>query len=224
MTTEEATYVIAHQEGLDLTRYLDGELVDRVRGLVPSDAVTRSSPNKAVAKKALKPKQVNVSVSGKLPNLEVFLSDSTARDAARMAELYPVYYVLENSIRVVIKRILEKNYGNNWWDTRVHKPIREKVKNRKASEDKKPWHGKRGQHEIFYSDFGDLKAIIEKNWPEFTGLFPTRQWITGKLDDLEHPRNVMAHHNPVSPSDLRRINLYFEDWTKLLASKKNVIP
>ena len=117
-----------------------------------------------------------------------------------------------------------QKYGKDWWDTRVHKPIIEKVKNRKAAEDKKPWHGKRGQHEIFYSDFGDLKAIIEKNWPAFKGLFPTRQWITGRLDDLEHPRNVMAHHNPVNASDLRRINLYFDDWTKLIASKKNVIP
>jgi hypothetical protein len=98
------------------------------------------------------------------------------------------------------------------------------VKGRKETENKKPWHGKRGQHEIFYSYFGDLKAIIEKNWPEFDNIFPTRLWITGRLDDLEHPRNVMAHHNPVDPSVIRRIEVYFDDWTKLITLRKNVIP
>jgi len=37
MTTEEGTYVLAHQRGLDLTRYLDTPAVDRIRGMLPRD-------------------------------------------------------------------------------------------------------------------------------------------------------------------------------------------
>jgi hypothetical protein len=95
MMTEEVTYVIAHQEGFDLTKYLDGEIVDRVRGLVPSGAVTPPPSGKTVKKNASKPAKITISIAGQLPNVDVLLSVSTARDAAKMAELYPVYYVLE---------------------------------------------------------------------------------------------------------------------------------
>ncbi len=224
MSTEDATYVIAHQQGIDLTKFLDRDTVDRVRGLVPISAATRQPSNKSAAKKASRPAQVSISIAGKLPKFDALLSSSIAKDAAKMAQLYPVYYVLENSLRIVIKRILEHKYGKDWWDTKAPKSVRAGVEDRQAREGKKPWHGKRGQHEIFYSDFGDLRSIIERNWAEFEELFPTRHWITSRLDDLEHPRNVMAHHNPVAESDLKRIDVYFHDWTELLTSIKDKIP
>jgi hypothetical protein len=38
MTTEEAVYVIAHTEGIDLSKYLSSEILDKVRSLVPLDS------------------------------------------------------------------------------------------------------------------------------------------------------------------------------------------
>jgi hypothetical protein len=124
----------------------------------------------------------------------------------------------------VIRRVLEDRYGGSWWGTQVAKDVRHKVQQRKDKEAEKPWHGKRGQHEIFYSDFGDLKKIIQSNWADFKRLFPSQAWIAQRLDELEHPRNVMAHHNPLGGADLQRIELYFNDWVKQLRSCKHLIP
>jgi hypothetical protein len=224
MSTEEATYVIAHQEGLDLTKYLDPSAVDRVRNLIPNTGhqriIARNTEKSSQSRRA----HVRIKIESALPDVDVFLSSTIARDAKKMANLYPVYYVLENSLRIVIKRIMEKKHGTDWWDIRVKKEVKEKVTDRKNKEHKQPWHGKRGQHEIFYSDFGDLRAIIEKNWDDFKDLFPTRSWITQKLDELENPRNILAHHNPVNNIDKNRIDLYFHDWVTLLSSRKDMIP
>ncbi len=220
MSTADATYVISHLEGLDLTKFLDAATVDRVRGLVP-DGGSTASRNGSSRKRP--PARLSVSIAGTVPKVDALLSTSVARDAQEMAKIYPIYYVIENSIRIVITRVLEKKYGMQWWDTRAPRPVQQRVAERKNSEAKKPWHGKRGAHEIFYSDFGDLRVIIEKNWSDFSSLFPSRQWITQRLDELEHPRNVLAHHNPVNKNDRKRVELYFHDWISLLGSKKHLL-
>jgi len=223
MSTENATYVIAHQEGIDLTRYLPAETVDRIRGLVPGSH-SRGQPKSNGSARSRIPKQVLVSIGTDLPKVDALLSTTIASDAARMAELYPKYYVLENSVRFVIKRILEYKYGPSWWQTQVAEPVRKKVSDRKLKEKTQPWHGKRGQHEIFYSDFGDLKRIVQKNWSDFKDLFPSQPWILQKLDELETPRNILAHHNPVGKRDQQRIDLYYQDWIALIRDRKQLIP
>jgi hypothetical protein len=223
MSTEDATYVIAHQVGLDLTKYLDPGTVNRIRSMIPKGS--ESTPFAPMRKNSSNTKRCTVvRIEPNIPQVDALLSTTLAEDAKKMAMVYPKYYVLENSIRVVIKRILEKAYGKNWWQLTVANPVQAIVTERIQKEAKQPWHGKRGQHEIFYSDFGDLKKIITKNWDDFKEIFPSQAWICQKLDELEHPRNVMAHHNPLRTEDLNRIDLYFSDWIALLKSKCNLIP
>jgi len=223
MSTEDATYVIAHIEGLDLTTYLDPQTVSRVRTLIPR-AAPSSTPASRKKTQVRPDRHVVIRIDASLPQVDACLSTTLLKDARKMAQVYPKYYVLENSIRVVIKRILENSYGNLWWQTRVAKPVRDTVADRMKKEAKQPWHGKRAQHEIFYSDFGDLAKIIKKNWSDFEDFFPSQPWVTQRLEELEHPRNVMAHHNPISHEDLRRIDLYFHDWVALLRNRRNLIP
>lgn len=223
MTTEDATYMIAHQEGLDLTNYLDSQIVDRVRTLIQRSRPNTTASDRENKKGQTKPPVV-VRMAPGLPQVDAYLSTTIANDARKMAEVYPKYYVLENSMRIVIKRILENSYGKQWWQTKVAKPARDAAANRIAREAEQPWHGKRGQHEIFYSDFRDLKKIITKNWSDFQNLFPTQAWIIQRLEELEHPRNVMAHHNPISKQDQKRMEVYFDDWVALLKAKKNLLP
>lgn len=223
MSTEQATYVIAYQEGLGLEKYLDKETIDEVRSLVPREAAKQVPAPKKKRQRTAK-RTVVISIKPDISQIDALLSTTLARDAKKMAEeVYPRYYVLENSIRDVIKRILEDAHGKGWWQTRVKKDVKDKVAGRKKKEDDKPWHGKRGQHEIFYTDFRDLSGIITKNWSDFEPLLDSQAWLL-KLGELEHPRNVLAHHNPVSPQDLRRIELYLDDWVELLKSKKHLVP
>jgi hypothetical protein len=226
MSTEDAAYVIAHQRGLDLTKYLSQEKVSHVRSLVQA-LNSGGTPTRSPAggkRQRYERRVVNINITGVASKLDVLLSSSVAEDAKAMAKLYPIYYVLENSLRVVIKRVLDAKHGAEWWNKRVPKEVADKVSDRKNKEAKQPWHGKRGQHEIFYTDFPHLQAIVQKNWGDFSNIFPARDWVTLKLGELEHPRNVLAHHNPVSENDLKRIELHFNDWIALLRSKRNLIP
>ena len=60
MSTEEAVYVIAHQEGIDLSRILSIDVIDRVRSLVPKEipkAKEIQKSTKSKRPKTLKPAQ-----------------------------------------------------------------------------------------------------------------------------------------------------------------------
>lgn len=222
MSTEEGTYFLAHQEGMDLTKYLDSETVGGIRSMVQKGgavppAITRSGAKKGPASRPIR-------IAPKLEIVDAMLPTRISEDAARMADVYPKLYVFENSMRSVITRILEAKHGKGWWSKRVPADVQARVKGRKDDEDKKPWHGKRGSHEIYYSDFKDLRKIIEKNWDDFKALFPTRAWITVKLEELEPPRNIIAHHNPISAQEKKRIELYSDDWIALLNDRRDLVP
>ena len=221
LTTEQAVLVIAHKERIDISKYADAQTIDTVRSLLQQQEPSRGSIDNK--KRAMTKKSVLFKISPDLPQVDAMLSTTIAKDLERMANIYPKLYVLENSLRIVIKRVLEKKYGKDWWDHCVKKEVKDLVDERKKRERTTPWHGKRGQHEIFYSDFPDLKTIISRNWDSFKEIFPTQPWIFQRLEELEHPRNVVAHNNPVSAEDMTRIVLYFSDWTKQLEKIKATI-
>jgi hypothetical protein len=223
MSTEDGTYVLAHQEGLDLTKYLDKTTVDRVRSLLPAGGVAlpSSSPSRR-ARSAPATRPVRIAPSLEL--VDAMLPSGVAADASRMASVYPKLYVFENSIRNVIIRVLRSRYGKDWWNSRVPTAVQKSVADRKAKEAKTPWHGKRGTDDIYYSNFGDLRDIITKNWSDFESIFLKQPWITQRLDELEPPRNILAHNNPLSKQEEARIDLYFNDWIALLNDRRGLIP
>jgi hypothetical protein len=111
------------------------------------------------------------------------------------------------------------NRAIKWWDevNVVPAEVKKKVKNRQKQEGKNRWHYKRGSHEIFYTDFGDLSSIISNNWKEFESLFPNLRWIQAKLEEVEQSRNIIAHNNPLPKREFNRIDIIFEDLRKQLA-------
>ena len=222
MTTEEGTYVLAHQRGMDITRYLDPPMVDRIRGMVPAGVPAAAASLATGRMPAARTRPVRI--APKLEVVNAMLPASVGADAARMADVYPKMYVLENSLRTVISRVLRSRHGKDWWASCAPTDVKNKVRDRKADEARRPWHGKRGSHEIYYSDFGDLRKLIIQNWSEFAGIFPSQPWITQKLEELEPPRNVVAHNNPLSEKDAKRIEVYSDDWIALINDRRAMIP
>lgn len=155
--------------------------------------------------------------------IETFLLPSNLADQARkMSSIYPYFYVFENLLRHVIMSTLKKKYGENWWNiANISKEIRDQVKIRKKSEGKNRWVGKRGSHEIFYTDLGDLGLIINSNYDDFKDLFPNLTWIKSRVDDVEKSRNILAHNNPLPDNEMKRIRIYLKDLLNQLAGKLN---
>ena len=148
-------------------------------------------------------------------------------DAQTMAEqVYPLLYLLENSLRELIRRVLRNAHGDEWWAQAVPGDVRREVQRRRDREAEEPWHGRRGAPEVFYTDFGHLKRIVtsNQNWPYFQGILPSQQWLGQRLDELEMSRNTIAHCNPLQPHNIERFRIYLGDWQRQIDAVRDLIP
>lgn len=223
--TEMGIYLLAVQAGVNLSKHLSKDRVDDVRALYFQINRGTGSPPDRVIKRKPATKKVTVTVGKVLTTLDPILSTKVVQQAKMMAEqVYPLLYVFENSVREVILRIMQSAYKSTWWDTRVPREIRDEVQNRKASEQRNPWHGIRGAHPIYYTDLEHLGRIVQNNWQHFKSVFPKPEWLTQRLEEISHSRNPVAHMNPLANSDIQRVRTYCNDWQKQIAANRSSIP
>jgi hypothetical protein len=135
---------------------------------------------------------------------------------AAMAALpaYLAFFCLENAIRELINERLGEVHGSDWWETRAPKSVRDRVQSRKEKEGANRWHVSRGEHPVYYTDFGDLRTLVQNNWENFEDLFPDQNWVLTRMAELEASRNIIAHSNTLDDRELDRIRLYLQDWLR----------
>lgn len=210
MTTEEAVYVIAHLEGIDLSRHLPIAILDRVRALVPREI--QYSPTKRSADDAKKPKP-RVSRRKKPYPL-------VTKDQAKMAEdvggqVYPLLFIVENSIREFISVRLSTK-GSDWWDKSVPQRVKQRVERTMKKETRYPYRDKRGNHPLSCANFSDLKDIILANQADFQDEIIDFDWFAVHMDEIYMVRNNIAHCVPLTGDDVSRLEVFFRDWARLL--------
>jgi hypothetical protein len=210
MTTEEAVYVIAHQQGIDLSRFLAIQELDRIRSLVPKELPTLPQAKTVVKAKKVRVKQAQSYplVGGRVISKSVIIGQ----------ESFPKMFVLENSIRELIIRKLSVAYGRDWWLKAVSKGIRESVQRTINKEKKHPHRPRRGLHPIFYSNFADLKEIILQNRNLFSDPIINIKWFEVEMDQVYMARNSLAHNTEISEDDASLIRLFYRNWARLLES------
>lgn len=141
--------------------------------------------------------------------------EETIRAGAKaMQKSFRTLYVLENLVRTLIDERLKDKYGANWFDSKATTPMKGKLRDRKAKEEKNQWHTGRNKEPLFYMDFADLAKLIVNNWPEFEDLLPSQSWVQSRLDEAERSRNVIAHTNILSSEEASRLDMYLRDWIK----------
>ena len=126
---------------------------------------------------------------------------------------YLAFFCLENSARELISERMSERHGTDCWN-KVSRSIQEKVKGRQNKEGKDRWHMKRGATHIYYTDFSDLKSIIQLNWPDFEDLFHDVNWVIMRFTELEASRNIVAHNNVLEKNEIDRIKMYLVDWVR----------
>lgn len=225
MSTEDATYCIAHLEGLKLDKYLPQQAVDRVRELLPhvSPSGDGTSGGRRTVKTVVKTRELKI--GGAIEIRDPILSEKLLGEAREMAgKIYPMLYVFENSVREVVQRVMTKKFGSAWWGaSTVPTGIRNQVAERKTNEEKEAWHGKRGAHEICYTNIDDLVAIVQKNWPSFKAVFPRQDWFANIIRCMEMSRNTVAHMNPLPKEDVQRVRLNLGDWQRQIGARKHLM-
>lgn len=223
MPTDIATYVIAAREGVRLHKELDASTLeqvadfdDRLRAREQSNGVQPTSrPPKPSAdrRRSTALKELRV---GDLKVPAGALNQKHMTDAARMADVYPILYAFENSMREFIDGHLSDTYGDNWHDDPkiVNTAIKARVERNRNAEARHRYHSRRNARFVYYTDLGDLPAIAhsENGWKVFKKLFPSDKWLHGRVEVIEASRNVVAHMNPLQKRDVDRIRLNFQDW------------
>ena len=178
------------------------------KGLSVEDLLNRFEDDGIAIKASTDPRAVQ-----RVLPLEDFSSE-IRRSAMKALPAYLAFFCLENAIRELVVERLSENHGADWWADRSSAELRKKVEQRQGKEGDQRWHVRRGEAEIYYTDFGDLKILIINNWADFEDLLPDQHWLSARLDELEASRNVIAHSNLLDQRELNRIRMYLEDWIR----------
>lgn len=213
ISSKTAANLLASRMGIDVYRILEKSDLDELRGLLKL-----SIPTIPKVKRVKRPEEERLISIGKKVIEAFLLPPNLAKEAERMADVYPDIYVFENTLRYVVMSVLKQRHGENWWykSNIVSNRIRKEVEKRKKKEGKNRWHSVRGTHEVFYTNFGDLSSIIATNWNDFKTIFPDLNWIQSRMYEIEQSRNIIAHNNPLPTREVNRIKLYYGDLKKQL--------
>ena len=217
---------------MKIDKYLDEDQVKRIRELLPhfqNQGATPPASSKQFSKNSQKDSLRPKKLSRKYKITDLLLNNTKLKETEEMADIYPLLYVLENSIRELINRVMTANYGKDWWSERTKrkktKSIANTVKQRMAKEEKNRWHQRRGEHPIYYTDFGDLKTLLSSNEDKFfPDILSSKERFMIAMDDLELSRNVLCHMNPLDKTNIQDVKVKFEQWQKMIEANISNIP
>lgn len=226
MTTEEAVYVIAQRNGIILDKYLDEELVSRVRLLLQQITPTKQAPIRGTRGKTKEasPEQRVIKIGKEFKFTDPILTTKKIIEARDMAAVYPLIYVLENSIREFIDKIMSAQYGDNWWDSQAPKALRDTVSERMTDDKKHSWHQRRGDRPIDYLDLKDLPRLVAKiENLVVLDIIPSFEWFRQLVDEVYKSRCVVCHMNPLDKNNILAVQVRFNQWQKQITAKKQLI-
>jgi hypothetical protein len=208
----QAIMALAAEKGINITKYASQEDLAVIRqARVPSAVVTSTEAPSQSKSNSRKPK-----LDGGFT--DPFVDAGVVTAAHRNAELYPIVYIFENSVRNVIAMVMQSEFGDDWWEHKVSDGIKRAVLVRQSEEKQYPWHSQRGAAPIFYTDISDLRTIINTYNKVFEKVFGKIPRVEMWIEEIEKTRNILAHNNPVAKKDRERLTVLARDWSDL--SKK----
>ncbi len=231
MSRADAYAVLAAENRIRLDKYLIEPDLGRVRAIMSNaaaraPAAPRSNGRRARVKIETLLKEIVID-GARFEIDDPILPASVVADAKRMAGVYPLTYVFENSVREVVRRVMEKKYGPDWFkQPRVTSTVLGHVAINKKNEAAVPWHTARGAHDIYYTTIDDLLAImftVNDNKPVFEAILGKESGVRHLVEIIETARHAVAHHRPLSADDFQRLQLNVRAWQKLMRERQDLI-
>ncbi|MGI9483816.1 MAG: Swt1 family HEPN domain-containing protein [Hyphomicrobiales bacterium] len=139
-------------------------------------------------------------------------------DAARMSEVYEVFYCLENSIRQLVIDTMVDDGGLNWWEgnrvdeNRIRKPAQDR-RDKELNSGVTP----RSDDLIDYTTFGELSQLITDNWDLFDPIFQSKKAVSNVSNQLNLLRGPIAHCSSTDELEQDRLNLAVRTWFKIMS-------
>ncbi|MEK9843673.1 Swt1 family HEPN domain-containing protein [Thalassospira sp.] len=156
-------------------------------------------------------------VSRKIAEYNQFPAELRA-EAAKMSELYEVFYCLENSIRQMVEDILLEVEGVDWWSSaRIDQNrIRSECENRRNKEINSGITP-RSENLINYTTFGELSQIITDNWDVFGAVFTSKSAVSNVTNQLNLMRGAIAHCSSTDDMEQERLSIAVRSWFRLIS-------
>jgi len=229
MTTEEAHYVIAQQNEIILDKYLDSKTIERVGELMqrlqPSPQSGGNEKRQISSTKTRSEKLRIIVIPKEFEIEDPILSKTKALQAKEMAAFYPLLYVLENSIRELIDKVMISIEGENWWVLKAPSGLKKTVEKRMADEIKNSWHQRRGSQPIDYLDLNQLPALVRQISAHIIpDLIPSIEWFNQFIEEVYKSRCVICHMNPLDKNNIVALKVRFKQWQKQIKAKFALIP
>jgi energy-converting hydrogenase A subunit M len=146
-------------------------------------------------------------------DVELFESD-ILQEARKMADFYVIYYAVENSIRRLVSERLEEKHGATWFATKVPEAILIEV-TKKQKEERDSAMSMRSEDPLTYTNFGELIAIFEVNWADFSDTLRSPKAMKQILSQFNKIRNVVAHSCELNDDEIARFKLLVKDWFRI---------
>ncbi len=146
-----------------------------------------------------------------------FIIENVSKSGLNLGKTtYWKLYTIENFYRIIIHSILSVQINQSWWSSATNLDIRNRAENFKNKYMKKPWHGMPGQHLIYFTNLYDLNEIARINSNLFAPVISDiDEWIY-RIEMLRLPRNVVAHMNFPNKLERQRINIFYNDFKRLI--------
>ncbi len=171
------------------------------------------------------PKPREIVVAKEFHGQDPILTALVLEEARQMAAVYPLLYVLENSMREFIRRLVDARRGITWWTTLAPASVRTKILGRMTDEQRNAWHQRRGDHPIDYLDLNELTSVVRNNLDIFVPDFlPDLPWFEQFVNELYQSRCVLCHMNPLLGDNIQDVKLKLKKWQRLVNEKKAALP
>src|SRR5258708_7569436 len=115
-------------------------------------------------------------------------------------------YCIEVALRELIIESLHSLAGTRWYKQRLPEVVWKESLKKLADERKSKWTQVVNHHPLYYTNFAELKVIIERhdNWRDvFQGFFESREVFVGTLAELDPIRNKVAHNRRATNADVQ---------------------
>ena len=121
-----------------------------------------------------------------------------------------ILYIFENNIRGFIKKLLYRQFKEDWWDQGIPSSVRARCAGRREQSLKE----ERSQELLLFADFYHYKEIFNLNKKIFANYLDTKKW-GDKLTFVESLRNSIAHNRPF-PKSSDKIKEYYLEFEQIV--------
>ena len=144
----------------------------------------------------------------------VLFESDILQEARKMADFYVIYYAVENSIRRLLSERLEEKHKAAWWKDRVPQGVQDEVA-KKQRDERDTTMSIRSEDPLSYTNFGELIAIFDANWADFSDTLRSQKAMQSILSQFNKIRNVVAHSCALNDDEIARFKLLVKDWFRI---------